>query len=197
MNRIARLISSLFDPIPMTVLIGTLGVLATPMSSAHRWFWIFLIASMCIIVGFVLVWFVRRGYVLDARLSAGDDLHRDRLGVLWIANALLGVAVLIAHELGNPEPLWSILVGMLVVFVTATIVTGYYKISLHMIGITSFVTILILEYRPLGWLALLLIPLVAWSRRALNRHTPWQMVFGTVLAAAALASVFALTGRLE
>lgn len=195
-NRIARLISNVFDPIPMTVLVGILGIVATPMTPAERWFWIVLIAGMCVMLGFVLVWFVRQGYVFDAKLSAGTDHHRDRLGALWIANGLLAVAVLISYQLGRGEPLWSILLGMTAVLVSATIITGWYKISLHMIGVTSLVTILMLEYRAAALPALLLIPLMAWSRRALDRHTTWQMVWGALLASAVLVMVFVLTGHL-
>jgi membrane-associated phospholipid phosphatase len=195
-TRLARLISNVFDPIPTTVLLGLIGILSTPMGPRQRLFWFTLVAVMAILVAFIVLWFVRAGFVIDARLKEGQDHHRDRLGVLWITNSLLVIAVIVASMIGRAEPLWSILVGMTTVLVLATLVTGVYKVSIHMIGIASLVTVLLMQYRSAALPALLLVPIVAWSRRVLHRHTPSQLIVGTVVAGATLVAVFALTGQL-
>ena len=194
-TKFARLISNVLNPIPMILLVGAFSVFVTPLAANERIFWILLFGSMVIIVGFVLIWFVRMGYVFDARLSKDNDRHRDRLGMLWITDALLVVSILTAWMLGRPTPLWNVLVGTTVMLILATIVTNFYKISFHMIGITSIVTVLILYYGVAATPALILIPLMAWSRRVLNRHTPMQIISGTVLTALSYIIVFMLLGR--
>lgn len=194
--QVARLVSNVFDPIPTTVLLGLMGILSTPMGPRQRLFWLTLVSVMAILVGFVVLWFVRAGFVIDARLKEGQDHHRDRLGVLWITNSLLVIAVIVASMIGPAEPLWSILAGMTAVLVLATLVTGVYKVSIHMIGIASLVTVLLIQYRSAALPALLLLPLVAWSRRVLHRHTPSQLIVGTIVASATFVVVFTLTGQL-
>ena len=195
-TRLAQIISHLFDPIPTTLVIGLIGIFATPMSPTERLFWLVLVGVMGVLVGLMLWWFIRQGYVIDAKLTHGQDFHRDRLGVLWIAVGLLVIADLIAWQMGQAEPLWSMLVSLTVLLTVATLITQFYKISLHMIGTASLVTILILQFHSAALLTLLLLPLVAWSRRVLHRHTPAQLLLGTGLAVAIVTTTFALTGQL-
>ena len=195
-NRIATIISNVFDPMPTTVFIGLLGIFLTPMSQGTRLFWLGLVGAMGALVAGFLAWFIRRGYVFDARLTHGDDLHRDRLGILWIANGLLVVAVAVAGWYGRPEPLWTILVAMTVVLIVATMVTSQFKVSLHMVGAASLVTLLLIQFHGMGAVALVLLPLVAWARRALHRHTPAQLLAGTLIPAVLIPLVFILTGQL-
>ncbi len=192
--RVAHIISNIFDPIPTTLLVGLIGIFTTPMTSNERLFWLILVAVMGILVAGILLWFMKQGYVIDAKLTHGQDFHRDRLGILWIAVGLLVLADMIAWKMGQAEPLWSILVSMTVLLAIATLITQYYKISLHMIGSTSLVTILILQFQAVALPALLLLPLIAWSRRVLHRHTPTQLALGTSLAALIVSVTFYLTG---
>ena len=197
MNKIANFFSNVLDPIPMILLVGLFGIYVTPLTFDERIFWLCLFGAMVTVIGFTFFWFMRMGYVFDARLSkANSDLHRDRLGVLWITNALLVVTILTAWMLGRPTPLWNIMVGTTLTLFLATLVTSMYKISFHMIGITSLVTVLVLHYGITWSPVLLLVPLVAWSRRTLNRHTMWQIVFGALLASLSYIVVFLATGRI-
>lgn len=196
-TRIATAISNLFDPIPTTLLIGLIGIFATPMNQSDRWLWLGSIVALSLIVALLLRWFMQRGYVFDARLSHGDDLHKDRLGILWIADGILVLVVVMAWLSGPLEPLWSILVAMAAVLVVATLITTRYKVSLHMVGVVSLVTILFTQSRRAGAIALVFIPLVAWSRRVLHRHTTGQLLTGTLISAALIITTFWLTGQLE
>ncbi len=195
-TKLATVISRLFDPMPTTVLIGLVGIFATPMSRHDRLFWLFLIGAIGTLIGLILGWFIRRGYVFDARLTPGDDLHRDRLGILWIGNGLLLVAIGVSTALGRQEPLWTILLAMTLVLVLATLITTRYKVSLHMVGVTSLVTILFIQSATFGLATLALIPLVAWARRVLHRHTLGQLVIGSLVSLSLVLTTFALTGQL-
>ena len=197
MTKFAQFISNLFDPMPSIVLVGLIGIFATPMSYGDRLFWLLFVGALGALVAVILLWFIRRGYVLDARLTDGkDDLHKDRLGVLWITVGLLGLTVLAAWWFGRMEPLWSILLSMLAVLGGASLITARYKVSIHMVGITSLVTVLLIQYGRRALIVLVLIPLVAWSRSVLHRHTPFQLTLGTTMTALLIVTVFWLTGQL-
>jgi len=196
MNRAATIVSTIFDPIPMILCLGIFGVVATPLSAHATQIWFGLMVVMAVAVVGIMLWLLRQGYVFDARLGHGDDQHRDRLGILWVVNGLLFVADYLVWITSRPEPLASILFGMTLLMILATVITIFYKISFHMIGVTSVVTVIILT---LGYVALpvvLALPLVAWARRALRRHTVAQLISGTLLPIIVFVATFWATGQL-
>ena len=195
-TRLAQFISHVFDPLPTTVVIGLIGIFSTTMSQSDRLSWLGLIGALTVLIGLILAWFMRRGYVFDAKLTHDDDLHRDRLGILWITDGLLTLAVFVSAAQGQQQPLWSILVAMTIVLVIATLITTQYKVSLHMVGVASLVTLLIILFWPVGFTSLILLPIVAWARRVLHRHTLAQLITGTIVATVSIVVVFALTGQL-
>jgi|GEM_PF-1174239 len=196
MNRIATIVSNIFDPVPMILLLGIFAVVATPLSTRAMQTWLVLMVCMAIAVIAIMAWFLRRGYVFDARLGHGEDQQRDRLGILFIVNGLLFVADVLAWSTARPEPLSSILFGMTVVMVLATIITIFYKISFHMIGVTSIAVVIVLTMGLVTWPVLLILPIVAWSRRVLKRHTVGQLFFGTILPIGVFLATFYATGQL-
>lgn len=197
MNKIATVISNLFDPVPMISLLELFGIFATKMSPNAQHFWFILFLIMASVIGGLMIWLMKLGYVFDERLKKGDDNHRDRLAILWVVNAFLVIAVLIAWYIGELEPLWSVLIATLVTLVVATIITAFYKISFHMIGITSLITVIVLWFGTSFWPIILLVPLLAWSRRVLNRHTPWQLFFGTIVPIGVFICIFSITNQLR
>jgi len=56
-----------------------------------------------------------------------------------------------------------------------------WKISIHAMGVAGPLTALIYLFGWPGLVFTLSVPLVAWSRVYLKRHTPWQVTMGTLL----------------
>jgi membrane-associated phospholipid phosphatase len=57
----------------------------------------------------------------------------------------------------------------------------HWKISIHAMGIAGPLTALIYLFGLPGLILTLIVPLVGWSRVYLKRHTPWQVIIGTIL----------------
>lgn len=55
-----------------------------------------------------------------------------------------------------------------------------WKISLHMSGIAGPVAALGTAFFPIGWISAILFPIVAWSRYVQRKHTPMQLLCGTI-----------------
>lgn len=87
----------------------------------------------------------------------------------------------IAYKSGNPILITSYQVLNLTFF-TGFLITLFWKISYHMIwsSIAIFVIIYVWQI-PSLYLLLLLLPLIAWSRLQLKRHTIIQVIGGTAL----------------
>ena len=59
----------------------------------------------------------------------------------------------------------------------------FWKISFHGATITAAATATVLVAGSSAWPVLLLVPLVGWARVRLERHTPRQVIFGTLVGA--------------
>lgn len=78
--------------------------------------------------------------------------------------------------------------GCIIAIFIANIITTYWKISIHQIGISSVAAIIVATSEVtltnnICWITflLLMIGLVGWSRLHLNRHTPLQVLAGSIL----------------
>ena len=67
--------------------------------------------------------------------------------------------------------------------------TKWIKVSLHMAFATLAATALALSRLPVGYALLVALPVLAWSRLTLERHTPLEVVLGMAIGAAAGAAI--------
>lgn len=120
-------------------------------------------------------------WIKKKNLEVDMPRRQDRIYplLLVIASYITGVAVL--YILGAP-PLTTVL---MICYLNNTIIvllfSLYWKISIHAMGIAGPATAIIYLFGGYGVLFSLLVPLVLWSRLYLKRHTPAQLIVGTVL----------------
>jgi len=79
------------------------------------------------------------------------------------------------------------------VFVTIAI-TLFWKVSQHVMGITSVATMLTLILGPFAAPTFLLVPVVAWARVAVGAHTRAQAIVGGLIGLGVPLLVFASYG---
>ncbi len=116
-----------------------------------------------------------------------DASNRAERPILF-ATGIVALAALLAFELAFRPGSFLIRGGVIVMImlVICAIATRWIKVSLHMaFGALSATTLLLLG-SPAGWILLAVLPLLAWSRLALSRHTVGELVSGA--AAGALAA---------
>lgn len=182
---IARYLSLVFHPFVMIgVMVGTAAAARQTAAEAARS--VATVALFTIVPLAVLMWHqVRRG-----RWESSDASNRAERPILYIAGGI-AVAVLLAYLLlARPQSLMIRGVvsslGMLAVCGAAT---RWIKVSLHMAFATLAATALALMRLPTGYALLLALPALAWSRLVLHRHTPVEVVLGTIIGAGAGAAL--------
>ena len=73
-------------------------------------------------------------------------------------------------------------------------ISNFWKISLHMVGVSGFVTALIFVFGPIAAIGYVALPVVAWARLYRRKHTVPQLIAGALGGAFITALVFAFPG---
>jgi membrane-associated phospholipid phosphatase len=101
---------------------------------------------------------------------------------LYAIGGLASIALLVYLLLATPQ---SFLIrgsaGTLMMFAVCALATRWIKVSLHMAFAALAATTLLLIHSPAGWALLPVVPALAWSRLALQRHRPVEVAFGTII----------------
>jgi hypothetical protein len=124
---------------------------------------------------------VRRG--AWANVDASKPRERPILYIVAISSVLALVCYLLVIQ-----PYSILLRGSVVtlaLLVVCAIITRWIKVSLHMTAAALTATVLLLLGSPIGWIVMAILPILAWSRLALERHTPAELALGLALGIAA------------
>jgi hypothetical protein len=127
-----------------------------------------------------VVWLVRTGELVDIHMPD----RRSRIKPLAV---ILGWGIgcfLLLHFLGAPSILIFVMLATMGYMMVMSAVTLFWKISFHSSAITAAASVgIIATGINTGWSisALMLIPVVAWARVHLRRHTFGQVTAGCVV----------------
>ena len=171
----AKIISFVFDgsfiSIPIFIIICM--VLVEDKMAALNW------AMLCLLFGmilpFIYVFFLyRKNKILDMHMP--DRNNRMKPMIFTLISYITGFTVL--YLLKAPFFLRTIFVLSIISTSIFTIITLYWKISLH----TSWITFIVITFNVLlgPWMLLLmpLIPIIGWARVRAKRHTTPQVLMG-------------------
>ncbi len=185
---LARWISVFFDS-------SILSLLVFPALGWHtaRWRGVgWSLVALLILSGLPLIYILvgmRKGWVSDLELSRREE--RPRFILVSLSSDILALTVL---ALGNaPRPLWVLALIYTCLGLTMFTVSNFWKISLHMVGVAGFATLLVFYFGQAAWWTYLALPVVAWARLYRKKHTPAQLVagaFGGILITAAVLLTF-------
>ena len=174
-ERWAKIISFVFDgsfiSIPIFIIICM--VLVEDKMAALNW------AMLCLLFGmilpFIYVFFLyRKNKILDMHMP--DRNNRMKPMIFTLISYITGFTVL--YLLKAPFFLRTIFVLSIISTSILTIITLYWKISLH----ASWITFIVITFNVLlgPWMLMLmpLIPIIGWARVRAKRHTTPQVVMG-------------------
>ena len=123
----------------------------------------------------LLWWAVKSKRVRDWDVSD----RKQRIPVLLVTLLFLSIDLLLIRFVGNAA-LESLLVVFIIWFVGFFAITLRWKISGH-VGITTVGSVLLVLWFGASWWPIFLtIPLVAWSRIAMGKHTLNEVIGGLV-----------------
>jgi membrane-associated phospholipid phosphatase len=111
---------------------------------------------------------------------------REQRHIIYVLGAVCTSLYCVAvYTLDSPLELKATLVALFATgLVAMTINLFLSKVSIHTGGIAGLVTVLVILFGRSALPAVLLVPLVGWSRIVLGRHTIPQVVAGALTAVA-------------
>jgi membrane-associated phospholipid phosphatase len=159
----------------------------------HAILWWFIAVGGIAVAPFLFVLHgVKRGHYSDHHVSRREQ----RLIPLLFGLGSIGIAFLLLLFLHTSPLLMATVTAVIVVLLIATVITRFWKISLHLVGMAGAVTVCVVVFGPRFLLLAPLVVLVAWARWKVGAHTPLQAVAGLVLAIGVTLLLFWVWGVL-
>ena len=117
-----------------------------------------------------------------------NRLERRDVHLAWISgSALLSI---VYWQLAAPRLLIAFTLSIFMLSIVITLATFLWKISVHIVGVTMLVLILLLVYSSTYLFGVLLIIFVAWARIHLGHHTLSQVTTASILTIVVIYVVF-------
>jgi membrane-associated phospholipid phosphatase len=171
----AHIISHLFG-VPWMFILVWLILFQTDLTQSQIQFLLPILAIFEVVIPFIALLLLRHQH----QITDWDITHRKQRYTIMAIFALCSLISLgFVYQYGNLLA-FQLLGTLFVIQVITTAITHLWKISLHMaVNTAGAIFINFLVGWNLWWLFLIL-PLVAWSRYILRRHTAYQLVGGTL-----------------
>jgi membrane-associated phospholipid phosphatase len=186
---LARIFSTVFNP--FLTAFALFVIFAHAFGSGTLGFYKLLFASTFFTsIGPMLfvLWLYATDRISDLDMSVRSE--REAVFSAFVIFYLLGTATL--WYLQAPRIIVASMAGYAASALIVQMITRYWKISTHALGITAPLIALFFLYgtQPLPFLVL--IPIVCWARVYLKAHTMWQVTAGAALGAANVLIFFRL-----
>jgi membrane-associated phospholipid phosphatase len=191
--KLAESLSLALNPfllLPVIFLIALFSTSFPTTTTQSKWLGIILFANLLIPL-WIVFYLDQQGIVLDDTLK-NAKLHRQRLIALLPIVAIIFLEVIVMLLTKQHEPLFAVFVSSLVIAFIGGLISYYWKISAHSLGLSTTIAFLFILAGPWALLGALAIPFLAWSRLVLHRHTPLQLVVGFVVPPLIIGVVFYL-----
>jgi membrane-associated phospholipid phosphatase len=173
---------------PPVLAAAMMAITASIVDTAQAWRYALLYVSLAIATPIAyLGWLVHRGTVSDLDVKVRAERWRPLLA------AQLGMAIALVLFLvrGAPPLMIGLAGGMLVYTSAAFFITLYWKISMHSAAAAALTALAVVQFGPHAYPLAAGVPLMAWARIRLRRHTLAQTIAGALLGSGVL--VVALT----
>jgi membrane-associated phospholipid phosphatase len=138
-----------------------------------------------------IVYLFKRGLVTDLHMRRRSERIRPTAFHI-VCLLLVTIALLLAPDAPRMLRFLALLQTLQALLFLA--ITLSWKISAHAGTAALVATLTLLLYGPTLWPILFLVPLIAWSRVRLGRHTVAQTVAGAVLGMITTAATYILFG---
>ncbi len=173
--RLARWISVLFDSATLSVVVFPLVGWRVAGATGLAW----AVVALILLSGLpgLYIWAgLRYGWVHDWELSRRSD--RPRFILVSLASDVL--ALLVLGLGGAPRLIWLLALIYACLGIVMFTISNFWKISLHMVGVGGFATLLTYVFGPPALWTFLALPLVGWARWYRRKHTVPQLIAGAV-----------------
>lgn len=178
-EKVASIVSNVAAPPVLAVLAGVMLTMAS--ATAGAWRWALLLAVTTVVLPSLYVgWMVWRGQISDIHVPNREERLKPYL--VTVAAAALAWGICFFWPAPADFRMWSAATCLQAVLFM--IITLRWKISLHSAAAAALTVLGVAAFNVYGLLIALSVPLVAWARVKLERHTFMQTVAGAALGAA-------------
>ncbi|MBI2442459.1 MAG: hypothetical protein HYV40_00950 [Candidatus Levybacteria bacterium] len=174
---LAQVISLLTNPIIIAFPLPFLLVYHETRDVGYALMWMLFSMLFIMMVGFFVLYEVKRNVFSDIDVS-----KREQRPLFFVFVTFISILYLLSlYVLNGPTALFIAVGGILGSAIVLGLVNQRIKASLHVASISAFFTTLSLLYGGFSLLWLAMIPVVAWSRVKIKRHTVSEAVVGCVM----------------
>lgn len=170
---LARIISSITNPLLVLFLVPYMLLSATHVESQIAIKWTVFTFLFVIMIGLFVFFEVKRGVFTDFDVS-----KKEQRPLLFMVVAVISViyflSLIIFH---GPPVLFATLFGLIIGIFCISLLNYIVKASIHVAISTAVLLSAFLLYH-LPYYVLLIIPVIAWSRVVLKRHTLTETITG-------------------
>lgn len=190
-TKFAKIISVVFEPFTISFVAILLVLNKISISFEAKTFWFLAVLVLGgLPPALVLIYEKKIGKIHDWFMT--NRLERRDVQIAWFFGSALFLFA--TYFYAAPRLLVALSLTMLIISLLITGATLYWKVSVHMVGVSLFVLLMLLVYSPSFLWLVFLIPLVAWARIKLKAHTLSQVSVGTIITIIITYAVFGLFG---
>ena len=188
-GNLARAVSDVFSPPVVAVPALAVGAWASH-SRGTYWYALLYFSIGVVLPVLYVIWAIRAGRITDFHMSN----RRERVAPFAVSLVCGLSAWILLVVMGAPRDFVAPVLALLLQTLLLFLITLVWQVSVHTAVTASLVTFTCLVVGPPAMLLIGLIPLVAWARLYLGRHTVAQTVAGACVGSSCFAILFALHG---
>lgn len=177
---IARWVSHVISPHVVGVVMTALFAFSYSDDPLKTLLWLAVLVPLLVIppMAYVL-WLVHKGTLEDIYMPRRETRTRPLMVMMVWLLLCLGLI----QYWGAPQIVVTFVIMSLLLVAILSIVTLFWKISFHGATISAAATATVVMAGISALPVMLLVPLVGWSRIRLLRHTPRQVIYGSLVGA--------------
>ncbi|MGH7202865.1 MAG: hypothetical protein ACREHC_00290 [Candidatus Levyibacteriota bacterium] len=176
MIALAQIISFLFNPVMLLVFVPLLLVYKTSGNVVWALAWTGYTMIFLLAMTFFIIYGVHKKIFTD--LDVSKRTQRPLLFGVSLVMALFYLGGLLF--LNVPKILIVVSLGIIISVVLASFINTKLKMSIHVATVSALIFALAIIYQGYYFIALLLIPVVAWARVRIKRHTLPETIVGGI-----------------
>ena len=190
-DRWALFISAVFSPLVIALAAVILAGFAINNESVLTWIAIYIVLSILPPTLYIM-YLVRKGIVTNFHLNVRDERRKPFL-IMTLNTVAVFIIMLLA---GAPKLILVVIAVAAIQLLCMLLITLKWKISGHCTAVTGFVVLALALFGENLLPLILIIPLTAWSRLRLKRHTFTQTIAGIFLGAITVTAILYVTNVL-
>lgn len=191
MRRLAAIISFIFNPIFLLVLLPTFVLYKAPEDMELATVWTLYTFAFLVFISCFLWYGVRK------KLFTDFDVSKKEQRPLFFLVSFIMIVVYLGGILlfSGPSILAVIAVCLLVGIVFVSAINTRIKASMHLATLSAMVVPFVVVNKGWSVILLSLIPIVAWSRVELKRHSRREVVVGSIVGTVLSLCIYLLLNR--